>query len=292
MLPADETQALASRARIVARAVVGLVLDEQRAARFVQAYSSEYGRLGIAGEAEHKAEFLGAIERESLLLVAARIERTLPQVVGSRFSRQAQSEGVAGFREAFLTFLGGSLAWDYTEREAFRRDLSIYLRLAEREGRVLGPRRRQAPAAGAFVDRCAFLIDPSMMAQAREAASRYQAELVSCADQAVRAAFRGLRARPVPSPSRPRISGFREERPISRPPSQPRRKAVKPSPKKKRTTPPRAKPAQRRKPPRRPKAQPVRKAAPQRPSPALRKAAPRRKPVRRVHRSAPKRPKR
>lgn len=194
MYGADESQALASRARLVARAVVGLVLEEERAARFVYSYTTEFQRQGIAGEAERKVEFLAAIERESLLLVASRIERTLPPLVGSRFSRPAVGEAVAGFRQAFLTFLGGSLAWDNEERESFHKDLAMYLRLSEREGRRLSLGRGKAPAAGAFVDRCAFLIDPSMMMQAREAVGRYQVELESCADQAVRAAFRGLRS--------------------------------------------------------------------------------------------------
>jgi hypothetical protein len=200
----------------VARAVVGLVLEEERAAGFVQRYTLDFRRLGVAGEAEHKAELLAAIERESLLLVAARIERTLPHAVGTRFSRQSEAEAVAGFRQAFLTFLGGSLAWDHAEREAFRRDLGMYVRLAAREGREMGPRRGQAPAAGAFVDRCAFLIDPSMMGQAREAAARYQAELESCADQAVGAAFRGFRPRraSAPRPSQP-AKRVARRRPVS-----------------------------------------------------------------------------
>lgn len=207
----DEAQTLAGRARLVARAVVGLVLDEERAARFVYFYTTEFQRQGIAGEAERKAEFLAAIERESLLLVAARIERTLPQLIGARFSRPAVGDAVAGFRQAFLTFLGGSLAWDNEERESFRRDLTMYMRLAEREGRRLGPRRGKAPAAGAFVDRCAFLIDPSMMMQAREASGRYQIELESCADEAVRAAFRGLRPS-RPASSEPRATARRATR--------------------------------------------------------------------------------
>lgn len=260
MLPADETQALAARARIVARAVVGLVLDEERAARFVHAYSTDYRRAGIAGETERKAEFLAAIERESLLLVATRIERTLPQVVGSRFSRQAQGEVAPRFREAYLTFLGGSLAWDNDEREAFRKDLAMYLRLADREGRRLGPRRGQVPAAGAFVDRCAFLVDPSMMTQAREAAARYQAELVSCADQAVRAAFRGLHARRVTRP-KPKPAKHGPKKKAAKPPHRPRAKR-------------RPRPSRRRKSARRPK-------------PAFRP-----KRSRRHRRPAPKRPRR
>jgi hypothetical protein len=180
--------------------VLGLVLDEERAARFVYSYTSEYARQGIAGEAERKAELLAAIERESLLLVAARIEQTLPQVVRARFSPQAESEAVARFQEAFLTFWGGSLAWASDERASFRRDLAVYLRVAARQIPSLGSRPGKTPAAGPFVDRCAFLIDPSMMTQARESAGRYQVELESCADQAVRAAFRGLR-RPKTTPS-------------------------------------------------------------------------------------------
>jgi hypothetical protein len=269
VLPVDETQALAARARTVARAVVGLVLEEERAAGFVQRYTLDFRRLGVAGEAEHKAELLAAIERESLLLVAARIERTLPHAAGSRFSRQSEAEAVAGFRQAFLTFLGGSLAWDNQEREAFRRDLGMYLRLAAREGEVMGRRWSQAPAAGAFVDRCAFLIDPSMMGQAREAAARYQAELESCADEAVRAAFRGFRPRRVIA-TRPARAANRLPRRQSAPRSKSARRAKR--------APRRAKkrPAE----PTRQKVTPRRKSAPRPKSPKRRKSPSRAKPKR------------
>jgi hypothetical protein len=232
----------------VARAVVGLVLEEERAAGFVQRYTLGFRRLGVAGEAEHKAELLAAIERESLLVVAARIERTLPHAAGSRFSRQSETEAVAAFRQAYLTFLGGWLAWDNEEREAFRRDLGMYLRLAAREAGAMGQRRSTAPAAGAFVDRCAFLIDPSMMGQAREAASRYQAELESCADEAVRAAFRGLRTRKAAAlrPAKP-ANRVRGRRPASRRTSARRAKSAPRRPKKRSVSKPRRKLAPRRK---------------------------------------------
>jgi hypothetical protein len=259
----------------VARAVVGLVLEEERAAGFVQRYTLDFRRLGVAGEAEHKAELLAAIERESLLLVAARIERTLPLAAGSRFSRQSEAEAVAGFRQAFLTFLGGSLAWDNDEREAFRRDLGMYLRLAARESGVVGPRRGPATAAGAFVDRCAFLIDPSMMGQAREAAARYQAELESCADEAVRAAFRGFRPRraSTPRPARPanRARGRRpaqlrkvakSRKPVARRKTSLRAKRTTRRPKKRSSSAHRRKTTPRRKSARRAKSPKRRKSAP------------------------------
>jgi hypothetical protein len=244
VLSHDETPALAARARLAARAVAGLVLEEQRAARFVHDYSFTYFRQGIAGEAEHKAELLAAIERESLLLVAARIERALPGSLASHFSRLSEGEAISIFRQAFLTFLGGSLAWDNQERESFRKDLAMYLRLASRESRVMVRQPGVPTPAGAFVDRCAFLVDPSMMGQAREAAARYQAQLESCADQALRAAFRGLRARTA-RPARER-KPTREKSPRPKPARKSRR-SPRPKPKRKPRT-------QRKKSPRRRKA--------------------------------------
>ncbi|HVB33083.1 MAG TPA: hypothetical protein VNJ52_01720 [Patescibacteria group bacterium] len=258
MLPYDETPALAARARLVARAVLGLVLDEQRPARFVYEYSANYFRQGVAGEAERKAELLAAIERESLLLVSSHIERSLLGTIVSRFARLNESEAVAVFRQSFLTFLAGTLAWDRDEREAFGRDLTMYLRLAAREGRVMQRQRGAPPVAGAFVDRCAFLVDPSMLAQAREAAARYQVQLESCAGEALRAAFRGLRAKAAAPVSHPR------PRPGPKPKSKAKRKAKpkpKPKPKPKRLPRRKRKPrAVRRKSPPRPKRKPPRRA--------------------------------
>ncbi len=235
MLIADETQLLAARARTAARAVVGLVLEEERAARFLQRYVADYQRQGVLGEAEQKAELLSAVERESLLLVASCIERDLPRATRARIPRHAQAGAVTGFRQAFLTFLGGSLAWDGDERESFRRDLAMYVRLAEREADRVGTRPGHAPAAGAFVDRCAFLLDPSMMTQAREAAARYQAQLEFCAQDALQAAFRSA-PKPVPAtaaslsapprPARARTSVSRAKtRPRKKPKSKPRPKS-------------------------------------------------------------------
>jgi len=287
VLPYDETPALAARARLAARAVLGLVLEEERSARFVYEYSTAYFRQGIEGEAERKAELLSAIARESLLLVAARIELSLPRAVASSFSRVSEPEAVAVFRHAFLTFLGGSLAWDADERELFRRDLAMYLRLAAREGRVMARRPGAPPLAGAFVDRCAFLVDPSMMAQAREAAARYQVQLESCAGQALHAAFRGLHAKTAPPVSLPRPKPEPKRKQTPRPKAEEKAKR-KPKPK--------AKPKPKRKPKLKPKApahpavkarpkrtqSPPRRKPPMRPAvkarPRPKKSSPRRKP--------------
>lgn len=207
----------------MAKAVLGLLLEEQRASHFVYDYSSTYFRQGIAGEAEHKAELFSAIERESLLLIAARIEHELPHAIVSLFSRMSEPEAIAVFRQAFLTYLGGTLAWDSDEREAFRKDLAMYQRLAAREGRAMVRRPGTAQFGGAFVDRCAFLLDPSMLAQAREAAARFQVQLENCAGEALRAAFGRFRARPAPALRR-MPNPAPESRP--KPRSQPERKSV------------------------------------------------------------------
>ena len=280
MLIYDETPVLAARARTVAKAVLGLLLEEQRAARFVYDYSSLYFRQGIEGEAEHKAEFLSAIERESLLLIAARIERELPRAPVLLSSGLSEPEAIAAFRQAFLTYLGGSLAWDSDEREAFRKDLAMYLRLAARESRAMVHRPGAAQIGGAFVDRCAFLLDPSMLAQAREAAARFQVQLESCAGEALRAAFGSLRPkpapvlhqipRPVPAPT------GRSEPEQQRKPRQPAKRRLKPKLKPRRT--PKPRPKSRPKP--RPKAKPARVSR-QVPQPS-RKRIPKRRPKPRI----------
>ena len=171
----------------------------------------------------------------------------------------------------------------------------MYLRLAAREGRVMARRPGAPPLAGAFVDRCAFLVDPSMMTQAREAAARYQVQLESCADQALQAAFRGLHAKTAPPVSLPRPKPEPKRQQTPRPKAEEKAKR-RPKPKRK----PKAKPKPKRKPklklkpkaPARPavKARPKRKKTPPRRKPTRRaKPAPRR--ARPEHRPTRKRPK-
>jgi hypothetical protein len=82
-----------------------------------------------------------------------------------------------------MTALGRSLEWppaEFTaEQEAFNRDLLMYRRWVERAPfpGVLPTQAQISP----FCDRCALLLDPSMMPEAREAAAGFEKEVVATA---------------------------------------------------------------------------------------------------------------
>jgi hypothetical protein len=186
----------AERARDAAARLLESLDGQKRVARFVERYVSECGRPELtAGPMRHR-ELLATITREALLAAAAKVLASLP----GRLSRKdtpvlsgPEAEAADTFREEFLESLGKKMLWLAAEREEFRRDLEIYGHVAARLARLGRPRRGGDPPEGAFVDRCALLLDPSMLDAARRAAGRFQAELEQLAEDALKAAFRRKR---------------------------------------------------------------------------------------------------
>ena len=72
----------------------------------------------------------------------------------------------------------------------FLRDLEIYSQLAAPPDKSAGSRRAASKAEGAFVDRCALLLDPSMFENARRAALRFQGEVERATDKILTAILR------------------------------------------------------------------------------------------------------
>jgi hypothetical protein len=90
------------------------------------------------------------------------------------------------FREEFFVALGQALGWTEEDANEFWRDLELYEKLGELENRRQPKRQTRPIAAGPFVDRVAFLLDPSLMEQARRAASKFQRELDGASDRVLR----------------------------------------------------------------------------------------------------------
>jgi nucleotide-binding universal stress UspA family protein len=182
---------LEARAPVLAAALVALLENERLAARFIDSYAEEAKRAGLKAHAERYRELLATIGRESLLAMAAEIDRVVVRSLArrsGRVSRRATQPLAETFRRALVASLAEKLSWAPEEREAFGRDLGLYLRLDPRggEGRV----GRARPPEGPFVDRSALLLDPPMLAQARRAAAAYLAELEAHGERAFRRAFR------------------------------------------------------------------------------------------------------
>ena len=184
---------IAEPARDAAHRLTAALEDEQRVARFLDRYVREYDRPGLRESPFRYRELLATVTREALLAAAARLLADLPRHLTRRQKpvlRGPQAEAADAFREGFLAALGEAMAWPAGERDEFRRDLEIYSQLAARTARLGGPRRPGDPPEGPFVDRCALLLDPSMLDAARRSASRFQAELEELADEVLKSALR------------------------------------------------------------------------------------------------------
>lgn len=203
---------LVMRAREAAIVLLRTLDRDEMVPRFLDMYAAEHRRPGRADHPGHYREQLETIRREAILAMVLRIEAALPKrlnvhvpVRSPRPAKSGQRKGKARarkparrrevwefdipildlFREEFFTALGQALEWTQRDAEDFWRDLELYERLRAGESRRLGRSSRLVPA-GPFVDRVAFLLDPSLMEQARRVAGKFETELDAAADRVLR----------------------------------------------------------------------------------------------------------
>lgn len=203
---------LVVRAREAAVALVRAVDRDEMIAKFLDVYAAENRRPGRADHPGHYREQLETIRREAILTMVLRIEGALPRRlkvhVPMRNVRQQRKPARKGrtrsrkpvrrrtawefsipildlFREEFFTALGQALEWTERDAEEFWRDLEVYENLRAVEQKRSGRSARAVPA-GPFVDRVAFILDPSLMEQARRAAAKFESELDTAADRVLR----------------------------------------------------------------------------------------------------------
>lgn len=203
---------LVVRAREAAVALVRAVDRDEMVAKFLDVYAAENRRPGRADHPGHYREQLETIRREAILTMVLRIEGALPRRlkvhVPMRNVRQQRKPARKGrtrsrkpvrrrtawefsipildlFREEFFTALGQALEWTERDAEEFWRDLEVYENLRAVEQKRSGRSARAVPA-GPFVDRVAFILDPSLMEQARRASAKFESELDTAADRVLR----------------------------------------------------------------------------------------------------------
>jgi len=211
---------LVVRAREAATLLLRAVDQGEMVQRFLDIYAAEYRRPGRADQPGHYREQVQTIRRESILAMVLRLEAALPKRLkvhvpvkqppgreqkrrgkksrtGKKGRKQARASGRATgwdfaipildlFREEFFVALGQALNWTEQDADEFWRDLELYEKLTEKIA-VRRAKRQAGPiATGPFVDRVAFLLDPSLMEQARRASSKFQRELDTAADRVLR----------------------------------------------------------------------------------------------------------
>jgi hypothetical protein len=186
---------LAERARETAAAVLAALERERLVARFLDDYVATYKRRGIKDSPLRYRELLTTITREALLAVAVKVNAALPRHLSRRKTpvlRGPDAEAAEAFREEFLATLAARLHWTRSDLEEFRDDLVLLAQVAASLPRPMKS-RRGVVAQGPFPDRCALLLDPSMLEKAREAAAKFQVELESLAEKTLTAVFKPKR---------------------------------------------------------------------------------------------------
>lgn len=177
---------------------------------FLDSYAREFNRPTSNVHPGHYGEMLETIRRESLLEMVMYVEAEFPRRLGiltrqqkklrprkGRARKQARAEKSARrlvaerqmvelFRQEFYVALGKALGWRKEELSEFWRDHEIYQQLGASEPRE---RKRRAAIEGPFVDRCAFLLDPSLLETARRAAGKFRTQLHAAAASVLRKAF-------------------------------------------------------------------------------------------------------
>jgi hypothetical protein len=179
--------------------------EEQRLVpAFVEHYVRQHSRRELKAAPLRYRELLITITRESLVAIAARMQAELPRKLGgAKAAAGDYAEAVDAFLQALAGALASALHWTPGDVAEFASDVALYARMAafsaprapaaagKRRGKAAKPasagfRSQLAPrASGPFADRCALLLDPSLMEKARAAAGELHHALEKIADDAL-----------------------------------------------------------------------------------------------------------
>lgn len=163
----------------LAAEIVSVLQRERLVPRFVDSYVVEYGRYALQTHPTRYRELLALLGREALLAMSVRaLEEAAAPAPRNRFSRRRPGGGSApALRRKFFAALARQQKWSAGDALDFQAQLRMYEELLARRPGARRARKSYEAADHPFVDRCAILLDPSFIEQARTAASRALAEL-------------------------------------------------------------------------------------------------------------------
>jgi hypothetical protein len=152
---------------------------------FIESYAKQFDRPEATAHPERRRELETMLEREMLLAMTAHISRVTELIARTRRTSRAPQSKVdpAKFLRELLTGIAADSNWTAGDAMEFRSDLEIYRHLsAVVAARASATRARIVPA-GPFVDRCAILLDPSMIENASRAAGKLLLQLEAQSDK-------------------------------------------------------------------------------------------------------------
>lgn len=173
------------------------VWGEHLAGQFLQKYARDFQRDDVLAYSDRVRELTSILEREILLAICAQVSLLLAErlrlMPRRRFQPHSPADDPEKYLRDLLAGIGRARHWTAGDVVEFRGELNLYREIIHAESRkrlrTLGAARvSPISASGPFVDRCAFLLDPSMMENARRAAAQLLPELEVLAKQLVQPA--------------------------------------------------------------------------------------------------------
>lgn len=183
--------------REVAQRLVDFVWGRRLASEFLQNYSREFQREDVIAHADRTRELLSILEREILLAMCAHVSVLLAErlrlMPRRRFAPRSPADDSEKYLRDLVAAVGRARHWTAGDVVEFRGELNLYREIihaeAKKRVRTLGAARTSAvTGSGPFVDRCAFLLDPSMMENARRAFAQFLPALEALTKQLVQPA--------------------------------------------------------------------------------------------------------
>jgi hypothetical protein len=186
-MPKKNNPATPTPPRELAKQLLHALKTGRVASAFLESYAKQFDRPEATAHPERRRELEVMLDREMLLAMTAHLARITQANIRSGPRRTARSSKSNIDLAAFLRELVASLAkesnWTAGDTMEFRGDLEIYRRLtAVAAARASTTRTRFVPA-GPFVDRCAILLDPSMIENASRAAGKLLLQLETLTDK-------------------------------------------------------------------------------------------------------------
>ena len=183
-------QSTTNAAAELARQLHQALQRERIVPRFVDSYVVENERQALQVHALMYGDLLALLQREALLALSARALEIIcdePRAQGGAKPKPMPRRGAALFRKEFLGALVRQQGWTVGEALDFQRDFQLYEELLARTLQLRRGRKPFEAANHPYVDRCAFLLDPSFLEKARLAATKTLASIEELAEQIVHA---------------------------------------------------------------------------------------------------------
>lgn len=191
-----------ARVRTLAAALANRILaaiDEQKLPeRFIESYSKQFDRKELLVHRDRNRELQSIFEREILLACLSRVAFSLSErhEEGTRGAkgRAPAAPNPESLVSAMLDAIARARRWTAGDIVDIRGELNLYrVLIAKNAGTSphagsAGPAAsqfRRSAGGGPFVDRCAFVLDPSMMENARVASAKFLREIEALADAAL-----------------------------------------------------------------------------------------------------------